>query len=224
MQDLQSMSPVARWSRALKLLGRIMANPEATEQVLEFSALINAGSTPRRIHHFFADPHGQQLFAEHRAINSHTIDLDALAALPEGTLGHAYAHFLRSRGLTPEVFDTPPEEIRDPRAQYVVQRIRQTHDLWHVVTGCDTDYAGEIALQAFTYGQLHAPSSLLLALTGTLKGRRENRELPRAVVAAFRTGRHAEKLATFPWEDHWATPLATVRLALGLPAQPRAAA
>ena len=224
MQDPTLLSPVQRWRRALAALARVLANPEQTEQVLEFSSLANAGSMPHRIHMFFDDPRGQKLYAEHRAIDSHTVDLDALAALPEGTLGHAYAHFLRSRGLTPEVFDHPPEEVKDPRAKYVVQRIRQTHDLWHVVTGCNTDYAGEIALQAFTYAQLRAPSTFILALAGTARGAREKPSLPREVLAAYRAGRHANKLATFPWEDHWATPLAEVRAMLGVTAPVIAAA
>lgn len=217
LTDLSHMSPVERWRRALTALARVLANPEETDQVLVFSTLANAGSMPHRLHHFFDDPRGQRLYDEHRTIDSHTVDLDALAALPEGTLGRAYATFLRSRGLTPEVFDTPPAEVRDPRAQYVVQRIRQTHDLWHVVTGCDTDPAGEIALQAFTFAQLRAPSTLILALAGTVRTLREKPSLPRDVLAAYRTGRHAARLATFPWEDHWATPLTEVREMLGLP-------
>jgi ubiquinone biosynthesis protein COQ4 len=224
LENIASLTPVERWTRALGALGKVLADPERTDQVLVFSSLANMGSTPRRIGNFFADPRGQQMYDEHRAIDSHTIDLDALAALPEGTLGHAYAHFLRSRGLTPEVFDAPPTEHDDPRAQYVVMRIRQTHDLWHVVTGCNTEPAGEIALQAFSFAQTRAPSTLILALAGTLRGTRERRTLPREVLSLYLTGRHAAKLATFPWEDHWATPLAEVRGLLGLPAQPRVAA
>ena len=224
MQDITTLSPVERWSRAVKILARVLADPEQTEQVLEFSSLVNAGSLGKRIDGFFSDPEGQRLYAEHRTIDSHTIDLASLAALPKGTLGQAYAHFLTSRGLTPEIFDAPPEEIIDPRIQYIVQRIRQTHDLWHVVTGCNTDPAGEVALQAFTFAQLGAPSTLILAVAGTLRGTREKPSLPRDVLAAYRTGRHASKLATFPWEDHWARPLVEVRAMLGLPLRPRAAA
>lgn len=35
------------------------------------------------------------------------IDLDALELLPEGTLGHEYAHQLRSQGLTPDSLIDP---------------------------------------------------------------------------------------------------------------------
>jgi ubiquinone biosynthesis protein COQ4 len=214
--DVAKLSPVARWRHALGALARVVADPDRTEDVLVFSTYANAGSAERRVERFFADPAGQKLFAERRAIDSRSVDLDALASLPAGTLGHAYAHFLRSRGFTPEVFDAPPAEIADPRTRYAIQRVRQTHDLWHVVTGHDTDPAGEIALQAFTFAQLRAPSSLVLAVVGTIRGRAEHPALPREVVAAFRAGRHAARLATFPWEDHWATPLDEVRAMLGV--------
>jgi len=219
--DLSSLSTLERWTRALRALGRVMADPERTDQVLVFSNYANAGSMPKRLDRFFESPSGAKLYAEHRAIDSRTIDLDVLAALPEGTLGHAYARFLRSRGFTPDVFDGPPENVTDPRASYVIQRMRQTHDLWHVVTGHDTNPAGEVALQAFTYGQVAAPSTLILSAVGTLRGLREVPTLPRDVIAAYVRGRRAEKLIAFPWEDHWATPLVEVRAMLGLPANPQ---
>src|SRR5690242_16980176 len=104
LDNLAALSPMVRWTRALRTLPHILANPEATDRVLEFLQLVNAGSLPGRAAAFLADPGGAKLYAEQRKIDSRTVDLDALAALPEGTLGHAYATFLRSRGLTPEVF------------------------------------------------------------------------------------------------------------------------
>jgi ubiquinone biosynthesis protein COQ4 len=129
-----------------------------------------------------------------------------------------------ARGLTPEIFDGAPGQVTDPRVAYVVQRLRQTHDLWHVATGYETDAASEIALQAFTFAQVRAPSSLILATVGTLRGAPQLPGLPRDVVAAFRAGRRVEKLAFFPWEDHWETPLSEVRELLGIGAVVAAAA
>jgi len=207
------------------LLRKVLANPGDTEQVLAFLGVINSGrASNARVARFFADPDGAALYAEHRAIDSRTLDLDTLAALPEGTLGHAYAKFLRSRGLTPEVFDGPPEGIADPRRSYVVQRLRQTHDLWHVVTGCETDPAGEVALQAFTYAQLRSPGSAILALTGAIKGLRQKPGIVRDAIALYRIGVRAGRLPSFAWEDHWATPLPAVRAMLGLPIEPAARA
>ncbi len=222
--DALSMSPVERWRRALGALAKVVADHGRTDQVLEFSIHANAGTIARRIERFFDDPRARRLYEERRAIDSRTIDLERLGRLPEGTLGRAYADFMRANGITPEVFDGAPAEVADPRAAYVVQRLRQTHDLWHVATGYETDPASEIALQAFTFAQMRAPSSLILATVGTLHGVRRAPGLPRAAIAAFRAGRRAEKLAVFPWEDHWETPLAEVRAMLGIRPPARAAA
>lgn len=216
--DIAKLSLVERWKIALKALATVAKNPEDTAQVLVFSAHANAGSMKRRVHRFYDDPRGVQLYDEHRAIDSRTVDLAKLAALPEGTLGHAYAQFLTSRGLTPEIFDGSPAEFgADPQVAYVAQRTRQTHDLWHVVTGYDTNPAGEVLLQAFTFAQTRAPSTAILALLGTLKGTRQRRTLAKEAVTAFRRGRAADRLALFAWEDHWETPLEEVRVMLGIP-------
>jgi ubiquinone biosynthesis protein COQ4 len=222
--DISLLPATTRWRRAVTALAHVLADPERTDQVLVFSSYINAGTTVTRSRRFFETEGGQRLYDEHRTIDSRTVDLDALERLPQGTLGHEYARFLRSRGFTPEVFDAPPSEIRDPQAQYVVQRARQTHDLWHVITGCDTDTAGEIALQAFTFAQVHAPSTGILALVGTLRGVRMRPSLPGEVVRAYRDGLRAKALITFAWEDHWATPLDELRALLGVRVQTRAAA
>lgn len=219
--DLSTLSPVQRWRRALRALARVVANPDETDQVLEFLTMINGTPKVERLARFFDDPRGAKLYAEARAIDSR-LDLDALAALPADTLGHAYATFLRSHGLTPDIFDGSPPGISDPRVAYVIQRMRQTHDLWHVVTGHETDPFGEVALQAFTYAQIRAPGSLVLAAVGTLRGTRHRPTLVREVVAAYRAGTRAAAMPPFPWEDHWATPLAEVRALLGI--SPRAAA
>ncbi|MEO8705410.1 MAG: Coq4 family protein [Kofleriaceae bacterium] len=222
--DATKLPATERWRRALTALARVLANPTETDQVLVFSMYMNAGSMPSRIHRFFDDARGQRLFDEHRTIDTRTVDLAALAQLPEGTLGRAYAEFLSSRGLSPDVFQDAPKEVPDPRMAYVIQRIRQTHDLWHVVTGYNTDAASEVALQAFTFAQVRAPSSAILAVLGTMRAARTKPDLPRDVVRAFRLGRRAKALPVFPWEDHWTTPLAEVRVLLGLPAVPAHAA
>jgi ubiquinone biosynthesis protein Coq4 len=219
IEDATTLSAFTRWRRAFRALAQVMADPEKTDQVLVFSIYANAGSMPNRIHRFLDSPEGRRLYEEHRTIDSRTVDLDALLALPEGTLGHAYAHFLRSRGLTPTVFDNPPTEVSDPRMQYVVQRLRQTHDLWHVVTGHDTNPASEIALQAFTFAQVRAPSSAILAMAGMLRAKlaMPREPIARSVLRSMMLGLRANPLPVFPWEDHWSTPLVEVRETLGIP-------
>jgi ubiquinone biosynthesis protein Coq4 len=220
--DVADLPPVVRWSRALRALARVMANPDETDQVLVFSNLANAGRhRSDRLNYFYDDPRGARLFAEKRTLDSKTVDLDALEKLPDGTLGRAYAKFMKAHGLTPDVFDGSPDDVHDERVAYVIQRMRQTHDLWHVVTHCETDPAGEIALQAFTFAQVKAPSSAILAALGTLRTLRFTRDVFRDARALYRRGLAAQPLVLFPWEDHWSTPLTEVRRLLGLPENPR---
>ncbi len=214
--DVSSLSAIERWRRALRALANVVANPAATDQVLVFGTHANAGTMHRRLRRFFADPDGQRLFDERRAIDAHTVDLERLRALPAGTLGHAYAEFLRIHHLAPDVFAGPPDGVTDPRASYFVQRLRQTHDLWHVMTSHDTDPAGEIALLAFTFGQIRTPSTLILSMLATLRHVRDQPGLAKDVARAFLAGRAAKQFVTFPWEDHWATPLAELRARLGV--------
>ncbi len=219
--DMHDLPATVRWRRALTALAEVLRHPQDTEQVLVFTSYANAGTNIHRFDNFYNDPRGARLYTEHRELDSRTIDLDALYALPSGTLGHAYASFMKRHGLTPNVFDGPPEDVIEPRRSYVMQRMRQTHDLWHVVTNAETDPAGEVALQAFTYAQVGAPSSGILAALGMLKTLRNDRRIVKDVFDMIRLGRQADRLPVFPWEDHWATPLTEVRRLLGLPESPR---
>ena len=94
VEDVADLPPRVRLYRALRALAGVLADPERTDLVLEFSNLINAGRRDDRLHFFFDDPAGAKLYAERRAIDSKTVDLDQLAALPADTLGHAYATFM----------------------------------------------------------------------------------------------------------------------------------
>ncbi|CAN5641810.1 hypothetical protein BH11MYX1_BH11MYX1_31820 [soil metagenome] len=220
--DLSDLPATVRWRRALAALARVLEHPDQTEQVLIFTSYANAGTNATRFERFLTDPRGRKLFDDRRALDSTTIDLDALYALPSGTLGHAYASFMKRHGLTPNVFDGPPEDITDPCRAYVIQRMRQTHDLWHVVTNAETDPAGEVALQAFYWAQLGAPSAGIIAALGTLKTLRHEPRILRDVVAMIRLGRRADRMPTFNWEDHWTTPVTEVRTRMNLPEAPRA--
>ena len=214
--DMLELSAPERWRRAIRALTRVMTNPDETDQVLLFTGYANAGSLARRHANEMNDAEWVQLFADRPAIDSRTIDIAAMAQLPAGTLGRAYADFLIANHLTPDVFDGPPAGVKDPQIAYAIQRLRQTHDLWHVVTAHNTDFAGEIRLQAFTYAQLGAPASGILAAVGALKASREYPRLMAEVLVAYRAGKRANRFATFRWENHWSTPLAEVRALLSV--------
>jgi ubiquinone biosynthesis protein COQ4 len=167
-----------------------------------------------------AHPAGRGLLASKATIDTRSVDFAALATLPEGTLGREYQGFLAARGLEP----FGPSEIMPASADiaWLSTRMRQAHDVWHVVTGYDSDVAGELELQAFSYAQTDTPFSLLITVLGTLKARfkSEDRDLQATisarVMAAYRRGRRAADFVPVAWEELWTRPLAEVRQLMGV--------
>jgi ubiquinone biosynthesis protein COQ4 len=204
-----------RFLGGLRALRRLRANPGDTEQALAAAVLLNAGRFPAILAGFEASAEGREVLRARPALDCEHVDLAALARLPAGTLGQAYSAFLTSRNLTPEVF-VPPRDVRDENVRYLSQRMRQTHDLWHVLTGYDTDVLGEIELQAFMYAQLGTPFSLLVAVLGMSRARPRTLSLPRRVWNAYARGKRAEQLAWRFWERHFTTPVADLRRVLKL--------
>lgn len=144
-------------------------------------------------------------------------DIPALLALPEGTLGHAYATIITENSYDPEFYDAIPT---DDDAGYVGMRMRQTHDLWHTVTGIGTDYFGEVALQACMVAQLHLGlSALQLAVTllrTVLRSPGDLAQIMAHLVQGYLIGRQARPLLAAKFEAGWERPLAAWRAELGI--------
>lgn len=194
---------------AARALRTILRDPNDTRQVFLIGLVLNARRFPDFLARFVADEDGATLLREQPAIDSTAVDYDALRALPPDTLGGAYVRFLDENGLDPDLFDAPPGLPSLPT--YVAKRSRQTHDLWHVVTGYGPDVAGEIALQAFTWGVTRMPSAWLLAVFGSIRYALHDPKILRLAVEGARRGRRARFLPTVRWEDHFERPLADVR-------------
>ena len=200
----------------VRSLARLARNPGRLDQVLELAQTVNLPAVARAMKRIDANEEGRALLRDQPRIDRKSIDFDALRALPDGTLGREYARFLDDNGITPDAFETLPD-IGDDRAAYVMLRMRQTHDLWHVLTGYTPDARGEILLQAFTYSQTRAPSSLIITLFGTARWAFRWSEPWKELREAFARGRRTGFLPTFRWEDHWATPVAELRALLACP-------
>lgn len=206
-----------RMRAALGALSRLMRDPGRLDQVLVFAQAVNARAIARAVAKVGQTEEGRRLFAEMPRIDRQHVDYDALRRLPDGTLGREYVRFLDDNGISPEPFEKLPE-VSDPRAAYVMLRMRQTHDLWHVLTGYTTDVRGEVLLQAFMFAQVRIPSAFLLAFFGTLRWLKWTRRHFRDLREAYRRGKATAPLATFRWEEHWETSVRELRERLHCPA------
>lgn len=127
------------------------------------------------------------------------IDLEALEALPPGTLGHVFAAHCRAASLDPNLVHVPP----DDRVGWLLNHLYQTHDIWHVVTGWGNDLPGEVGLGAFYAAQLRSPTffgyMMALVILNVISRRADLDEVFAAFTAGFRAGRRADPVFGADW-------------------------
>ena len=178
------------------------------------AALANHEVSAAAITYLKSHPEIAQLFEEQYI--APTPNLEALLKLPEDSLGFAYASHMRAAKLDPE-FYRKVELIDD--WNYLALRIRQTHDIWHTVTGFSTDSPGEIGLQAFTFAQNRSPLAVMLIAAVTLNLIKMNSDLNllvRVIQQGYNLGYQAKPFLAQKWEEAWEKPLADWRSELNV--------
>ena len=111
---------------------------------------------------------------------------------------------------------------RDPDAFAFGSRLRDMHDLWHVVTGYSRDILGELALLAFTYEQTRDRGIGYIVRTAHRRVRRGgNRDIDALLQEARERGRNAALLPAADWETLLERPLEDVRHELRVGEPPR---
>lgn len=202
--------------RAFSALRKLIDDPTETAHVFTIIEAL-AGSAPLRVHkRFTSDPGGRRLLASRPNLIAHLADRARLEALPEGTLGRAYLRFIDREGITPDGLVEASIDGENGRWRsmgdeiaWITNRLRDTHDLWHVVTGYGGDVLGETALLGFSAAQTTNPGVALMALAATLRA--FSGEVAQKVLHAFRDGRRAAWLVAVEWETLLAEPLEDVR-------------
>jgi ubiquinone biosynthesis protein COQ4 len=192
---------------ALKGFVSLIKSPENTESVYDVEdGLKNIKASQLAVTYAKQQPGVADLFTE-RYLAPHP-DLGALLELPADSLGYAYATYLTERGFDPNFYRAIA--IEDD-ATYLFMRMRQTHDLWHVVGGFSTDVEGELALKAFELSQTRRTMSLILLLGGILRTVFREPEclddLLNAIAHGYRLGRQAKPFLAQKWELQWEKPL-----------------
>lgn len=140
------------------------------------------------------------------------INLQELQKFPDGSLAKVYADHMITNHFTTDFWRK--SEIHND-ITYVTIRMRQTHDLWHVLTGFDVDVEGEIGLQGFVLAQTGLPIAIILVVGAFLRAIfKDIRSLPKlmdAVTHGWRMGKKAKSVFSTQWEKLWTTPLQEIQ-------------
>jgi len=224
-----SSGPLRRkreWRRAWRALRNLIDDPERTDQVFEIVRALSGDSFERAYQRFAATAEGRQLLAERPSLLATLSERETLRALPEGSFGRAYVDFMQGGQLdaaglveAEQMADQnfAKEGPLDPDREFFGDRLRDMHDLWHVLTDYGRDEAGEATNLAFTLGQVWNPGIAFIVMAGAVLGPKEPTFYwQRYLYRAWRRGRAAHLLTAAPYERLLALPLDEVRRQLGV--------
>lgn len=181
-----------------KLLNAVR-EPHGMQKVVEFLS-----STPQ----------GKQAFEKRPRLGN--VNLQKLYCLPTNTLGYAYAKHMLENSLKPLQTGQVENDY-----QFLGAHITETHDIWHIVTGCDINLLGELQLEAFYVAQLYATRFWLALLAkNLLKAVVYDIEVSTQYMEAIATGwlmaKQAKPLFGTEWNQLWEKPLEKVRTSLNI--------
>ncbi len=210
--------PADRARRVATAVYRILRDSTATDEVViaeEITAQEQLRFWLRE--GIFETEEGRRLWSERPEISE--TDLDSLRALPDGSLGREFARFLDDQSISLAGLAQGTPFTDGEEESYLMRRIRQCHDLWHVLLGVGTQGHEEVLVHCFSVAQTGFPYSLMVISLGSLKhmvleGRWNT--LRHDTRAAWRSGANAAPILGIFWEDRWSQPLETVRHELGI--------
>ena len=151
--------------RALRAIRALMNDPSDLPQVFAIIESLSGPAPGLLAHRFRRSSAGARLLHERPDITLLLEDREGLRSLPEGSLGRAYLAFVESENISAEGIRAASENRAvapsdgnsavapaDEQA-FVKVRMRDTHDLWHALTGYKGDIIGEAALLGFIFAQ-----------------------------------------------------------------------
>ena len=185
--------------RAARALGKLIADKEDTSQVFEIMRALSGNTVTRGYKRLLSTLEGGRIAYEREEFCDRLSDTAWLNTFGPGTVGEAYRNFIAPRGLSAEGLaeesrKTAEGEIdaKHPFAWYG-RRMRDVHDVWHVLTGYGTDGLGEACVVAFSYSQTRSLGFALIAHAGAYQYQKIGNGHPyrKAVMEAFRNGKRA---------------------------------
>lgn len=220
------VAPVRRIQplRAARALRRLIADQDDTRQVFEIMTALAGRSVEKGYARMLDTPEGGRQAYLQAELSERFLDADWLAAQPAGSVGAAYFDFMRARGFTAEGLADESRKVADteidaahPRAWYA-RRLRDVHDVWHVLTGYETDALGEACVVAFSLPQTRSKGFGVIAAGVAVQFMRARTGHPcaRAVWQAWRHGRKAAWLPGLDYEVLMSEPLESARARLGI--------
>jgi ubiquinone biosynthesis protein COQ4 len=220
----QRVAPLKAW-RAMR---ELMKNPDDTSQVFHIIEALKGDSLGAAVRRLRQSERGRALLLEKPDIVTCLNNREWLRSLPEGSIGRVYYNFVHAENLSADGLiassETPSrsELYRGLSADeiWLADRLRDIHDLQHVMTGYGRDPVGELSLLSFMTTQTPNRGIRFIVRIGQWKYLREvpQFDIRLLIKEGADIARDAVWMAEINWEQKLAQPLEVVRAELGFKA------
>ncbi|MEL6726834.1 MAG: Coq4 family protein [Pseudomonadota bacterium] len=223
--DPMRPKPKRRPLKAWRHMQKLIADKEDTTQVFHIIQALNGDSSRRDFLKFMKSRNALELLQRQTFLPDVLDDHAPLKALPKGTVGRTYVDFMEREGLTAHGLVNESLEQRKLHEQYdddllwYVNRLRDTHDMYHILTGYGRDALGEASLLGFTHSQHGGMGVSFIAFMGQRqisKAAPQGAHVKEVIAEGRRNGRKAKRIIEQDIEAILDHPLEDVRLDLGI--------
>ncbi|WP_279250375.1 Coq4 family protein [Candidatus Marimicrobium litorale] len=203
-------------------VSRLLRDPDDTGQVFKVLEALRGDSLGRAHRRLLACEQGEKLLSDKPAIVRALNDRESLLGMPEGSIGRAYYDFVHAEGLSADGLIASSEEAPfvenvDVDMRWLGDRLRDIHDLQHVMTGYGRDPVGELSLLSFMTTQTPGRGIDFIIFMGRQKFKKDHPEIDiNALIHEGRQiGQQADWMLLTQWENRLHEPIADVREELG---------
>lgn len=212
------------WKTAWRALRTLLSDGDDTTQVFVIMRALNAGNGKRNYARLVRSFEGGRIAYAQQELADKLSDPAYIDSFAPGTVGAAYRDFLHSTGFSAmglaEVsnLDKEAQPMRHPYAWFG-RRIRDTHDIWHTLTGYKADETlGEACLVAFSYAQVGGLGWAFIAVGASIKSILVTKSFAftRAVWEGYRSGKRTAWLAGEDYPTLLNEPIDAARARLGI--------
>ena len=197
-RDLTGFRPF----KALRHFKNLVADKEDTKQVFHIIEALKGRNVLNQAEEFIASDAGQDFIVceDGNPIAEMLDDHAAWDDCGPDTLAQNYIRFMKREGLTAaglaeESYDWRPRDERpNDQVEWYLCRLRDTHDLFHVLTTYGRDALGEAALLGFSYEQNHNLGVKFIAYAAARQIKKVS-ATSAPIYAAIREGRDLGKAA-----------------------------
>lgn len=182
-----------RWRDAARLSKVLLKDHTKTQYIFALSHAVNGPALKRLYNRLLTTQEGGEIACELPEFTDLYSKLDSCA---ENTVGYTLINELPFSLDTLTKLSQRGKRNRDwinskHPYMWMARRYRDTHDLFHTLTGYKTDTLGEVAMLAFSYAQQRLPSWGILLLIGLVKVKFHPLKLA-AILEGYRRGKKAK--------------------------------